>query len=109
MQWTGPEIVDVALRFRITVVVVNRQIVNILARNRQNGAVPLEVVVSCGDDFDRRIHRLHLLDVAIQIVRIRTCVAVPANPVSPNLVSNLPVLHVERLSVSILCAHGPIS
>ena len=80
---------------------MNRQVVDILPCNLQNCSVPVEIVVARSDDFDGRIHRLHSLDVTIEIIGIGDCIAVAANPVAPYLVPNLPVLHVKRFRTTV--------
>src|ERR1700704_3825091 len=92
---------DVTFHLALTVVMVNCEVVYVPARNRQNGAVPFEIVVARGDDFDRRVDRFHFLHIAVEIVRISSGIAVAANPVPPYLVPDFPEPHVKWLRVAV--------
>src|SRR5262245_8485992 len=53
------QIAQVALRLAMAVVVMNRQVINIPARQPQYRAVPLHVIVADGYEFDRRVDLAH--------------------------------------------------
>src|SRR5882757_10999314 len=86
---------------------MNRQIIDLRAGCPKHRAVPIHTVVADSDQPNRWIDAGHRGSITFVVRRIRIRIAVPTYPVSPDLVANFPVLHLEWLRIAVHRAHRP--
>ena len=87
---------------------VERQQVDAAAGEREHLLVPVGPVAADGDEPDRRVDGAHRVAIPEVVAGVGRGIGIAAHPVAPDLVAQLPRLHVERLAVAVRRAHRAV-
>src|ERR1044071_453653 len=90
------------------VIMMNREVIDVLTGSAQHSAIPVHVVVAYRDQFDRRIDGAHRFRVTVVVARVRFGVRVTTHPVAPDLVPDFPKLHAKWSRVTVRSTHRAI-